>query len=330
MSAETHDLPKLVIYTYDSMVARGGLGEVIFPMFEKECHCRVKALPAGDTGQIISRMQLDVKRGKNPAQIVFGIDQQSFGRIRNQVEAWGGWIPHGYGKINPDAKIEEGFLPYDYGYYALMQDRDAKTTAPGSLEELLKPEYKRSVILEDPRTSAPGLAFMLYTQELLKDGSPAFWQSARSQWLTLAPGWDAAYGLFLKKEAPFVWSYTTSQAYHEENGDAAGRYRAVYFREGQPIQIEGAALIKGSMTKGSTSDEAMLARAKSFLEFLISPEVQVLIPKKNWMYPARQGIKLPPSFKKLPKPKHLVRLPIDEDIIRKALASWNHSLENTN
>src|SRR5206468_2130798 len=115
------------------------------------------------------------------------------------------------------------------------------------LTELSAPAWKRKLILEDPRTSTPGLDFVLYARAALGERAREFWRGLRGQWLTLAPGWDAAYGLFLKEEAPLVWSYTTSQAYHEEHGDAAGenrRYSAILFEEGQPIQVEGAALVK--------------------------------------------------------------------------------------
>ena len=53
----------------------------------------------------------------------------------------------------------------------------ARLIVPKSLRDLLKPEWKRNLILEDPRTSAPGLAFVLYAGT--RGGGEGFWKSLR-------------------------------------------------------------------------------------------------------------------------------------------------------
>src|SRR5262249_49694035 len=146
---------------------------------------------------------------------------------------------------------------------------------------------------------------------------------------TLAPGWEGAYQLFLRKEAPFVWSYVTSQAYHEENppvpridGDSSlkgmRRYEAVLFKEGQPVQIEGAVIVKGAMKK-----ESDLKLARKFLDFLISPEAQQWVTRKVWMMPVRKDVPLPESFKRLPKPFKIVPVQAKGKEIEDSLAQWN-------
>jgi thiamine transport system substrate-binding protein len=319
--------PELVIYTYDSFVAPGGLGPEIFPLFEKICGCRVRALASGDGGQLLSRLQLDAERGKPGAQVVLGIDQELWERAKPWLGSWkegtASWTPRGYGDLIPEVKIEAGFLPFDYGVLAFMADRQALKEAglapPTRLSELLKPEWRRQILLQDPRTSTPGLMFLLYSNELLPD----FWPRFRGQWLALAPGWSQAYGLFLKKEAPLVWSYTSSQAYHEEKGDdpANRRYEAVLFEEGQPLQVEGAALV-ASATQSADS----LKLARSFLEFLLTPEVQEKVPRKNWMFPVLKPelkkVKLPPSFENLPRPRKIVRLRKSAEALKETLTRW--------
>jgi thiamine transport system substrate-binding protein len=148
----------------------------------------------------------------------------------------------------------------------------ALSEKPHSLNDLVKAKWKKKFILEDPRMSTPGLEFVLFTAEVLGERFEAFWQMMSSQWLAMPEGWDAAYGLFLKGEAPLVWSYTTSQAYHEENG--SHRYKAILFDEGQPVQIESAMLIKNSF---ASSEQKKLAM--DFLEYLLSETVQSKIVK---------------------------------------------------
>lgn len=336
------DKPTLVIATYDSFVAKHGLGPEIFPLFEKRCGCNVQALASGDGAQLLSKLQLDAERGKPSAQVVLGLDQSTWERAKPYLEEWGKWEPRGYSKVLKDARVAPGFLPFDYGVFALMSDREqlaaAHLEAPRKLSDLLKPSFRRNVILEDPRTSTPGLAFLLYADAV---GGEGFWPKFRSQWLTLAPGWDGAYGLFLKKEAPLVWSYTTSQAYHEEHGDHADdsrRYRALVFEEGNPVQIEGAALVKGAfeaklasgavnMNIGVQELERVLKLhklAQDFIEFLLTPEVQSRIPLGNWMLPVMPGTKLPASFKRIPQPLKIVHTPTDAQTIERELTGWKH------
>lgn len=316
----------LVVATYDSIVAKQGLGPAIFPLFEKKCGCKVQAVASGDGAQLLNKLQLDAERGaKSRAHVVLGLDQATWERARPYLEEWIGWEPRGYSRVPKQFRIAPGFLPFDYGVLAFIADGEQlmslKLEAPKKLSDLLKPEWRRQLILEDPRTSTPGLAFLLYANAV---GGQDFWSRFRTQWLTLAPGWDAAYGLFLKKEAPLVWSYTTSQPYHEGHGDASGRYRALVFEEGNPLQIEGAALVKGAFEGQDSEKQRKLAR--EFLEFLLTPEVQTRISEKNWMLPVMPGTEVPESFKKLPRPLKLVRTPVAADEISHALKQWKRAI----
>lgn len=321
--------PDLIVYTYDSFMAEGGLGREIFPLFEKKCGCRVRALASGEVGQMMTRLQLDAERGKPMAHVVIGVDQHLWDRAKQWLEPWGKWSPNGYDRLVSGVRVGktgEGFLPLDYGIFALIADMKALKKSgrplPTKLSSLLDPQWKRNIILEDPRTSTPGLAFLLYTREILGERAWAFWKGFKSQWLTLTPGWSQAYGIFMKNEAPLVWSYTTSQAYHQEHGDTEGRYRAVLFDEGQPLQIEGAALVKGTLDAPGVRD-----RAKAFLEFLLSPQVQKLIPRRNWMLPVVRGTELPPSFVKLPKPKRILGIPSTASLVSDSLVKWSRTIE---
>jgi thiamine transport system substrate-binding protein len=319
--------PELTVYVYDSWAAPGGLGEAVFPLFEKQCGCVLLALPSGDGSAALSRLALDQERGHAGAELVVGLDGPTSQRAASYVEPLSpALIQLSRKKLVDQAQsaLGAGFIAYDYGYFAFIADQDQlkkqKLVAPTRFADLLRPEWRRNLILEDPRTSTPGLSFVLYGEALSAD-----WSKLKSQWLTLAPGWDGAYGLFLKGEAPLVWSYTTSQAYHEEHGDRAHRYTALIFNEGQPVQVEGAALVKGAFE--GEGGKAKRKLAESFLSFLVSPQAQALIPTRNWMYPARKGIELPASFAHLPKPGKAVNLPNDPALVKRALDHWAESIQ---
>jgi thiamine transport system substrate-binding protein len=310
---------ELTIYTYDSIVAKGGLGPEIFPIFEKETGCKIKTLASGDAVQALSRLEMDEKRGKPLGQVLFGIDQTLWQRAKPYLErdvalAAPRFAHEGHG----EEAVKEGFVPYDYGVLAFMADSEkVPAGALHSISQLKDPEWKKKFILEDPRTSTPGLQFVFLTSEIFKDGMSGFWSSLKGQWLAMSEGWSSAYGLFLKGEAPLVWSYTTSQAYHEEHGEK--RYKAVLFDEGQPLQIETAMLIKNS-----TDSEEQKKLALRFLEFLVSAAVQSKIAQTNWMFPIALGTHLPKSFHSVPIPKNVFLNPSEDS--DKILKDWNRAV----
>jgi thiamine transport system substrate-binding protein len=156
-----------------------------------------------------------------------------------------------------------------------------KIPEPKGLRDLLKPEYRRKLVLSDPRTSTAGTGFLLLTRVVLGAEAATYWKSLRSQWLTLTPGWSEAYHLFTKGEAPIVWSYVTSQAYHRANGDSKDRYVSVIPAEGTITQEEGLVRLEAHVREEKTRN--CLGK---FEEFLKSASVQREIPKTNWMFPS--------------------------------------------
>jgi len=317
--------PDLTIYAHDSFVGKGGMAEVIQPLFEKKYGCKIRFVSVGDAAQLVSRLQLDTERAKTEAQVVVGLDAFAFERAKPHLETWGSWTPARFDKVPADLKLGSDFLPYDYSLLSFMADlssiKGKKLASPVRLTDLLSPEWKKSLILEDPRTSTPGLMFLVYTQALLGEKVWKFWASLKWNWLTLAKGWSGAYQLFLKGEAPLVWSYVTSQAYHRAHGDLSNHYAAAVFEEGQPLQVEGAALIKGSVKDPNTR-----GLAQYFLEFLISAEVQAALPKKNWMFPSVEGTQLPAEFQSLPVVTHRLRLNLDAKSVEELLKRWTQEV----
>ena len=326
-------LPELIVYTHDSFLAPDGIGREVFALFEKQYSCRIKAVAVGDGGQLVTRLQSDAQRGKPLANLVVGVDQQLWGRIKPWAESWGGWTPENWSKIPTQFKTENGFLPFDYSPLSFIADskqlRKMNLKLPESLSGYLRPEWKRNLLLQDPRTSTPGLSFLIFTREVLEEKNwVPFWKGFSKQWLTLTPGWEGAYQLFLSQEAPLVWSYLTSQAYHAEKASPErpqGRYQAVLFKEGQPVQIEGVVLIKGLSQDQGTAEKRKLSQA--FLGFMISREVQQKIPLKAWMLPVRKDVPLPESFKQLPQPKKLFSFPVSDEMIQNALSQWSLAIQ---
>lgn len=312
--------PDLVVYTYDSLTAKNALGSQVQKAFEKKCQCRVKLQSVGDAGALATRLEIEGSQSR--ADIVWGLDQDLWKRV--QQYAWKGapeWTPSGWDEL--EVSVGEGFYPFDYGVFTFMVDHEELKARglkpPTHLKDLQKSQWRRNFIVQDPRTSTPGLAFVRWVQKVEGRHFNDRMKRLSQQWLTLPAGWDTSYGLFLKQEAPLVWSYTTSQAYHRMHGDQK-RYEAILFPEGHLVQVEGAMIHLNS--KGEH-----LKRAKEFISFLISPEVQAWIPETQWMYPARKSVPLPQAFADLPKPKLIATQPLERSELQALLEGWRKAVQ---
>lgn len=260
---------RLTVYTYDSFISAWGPGPQIEAGFEAQCGCDLQFVPAGDGAALLTRLLLE---GENSAaDVVLGLDTNLIARARKT----GLFAPHGIEAAFdlPISWEDAAFLPYDWGYFAFVYDRGRIPHPPSSFEELATGNWR--IVIQDPRSSTPGLGLMWWVEAAYGDSAPQIWADLAPKILTVTPGWSEAYGLFLDGEADFVLSYTTSPAYHSlAEGDESKA--AALFEEGHYMQIEVMAMMKRSA-------EPDLAQA--FLQFMISPEAQAALPMTNWMYP---------------------------------------------
>ncbi|MGI3108014.1 thiamine ABC transporter substrate binding subunit [Dickeya fangzhongdai] len=288
LSAPVFAKPTLTVYTYDSFASEWGPGPGVKTAFEKECNCELKFVALEDGVALLNRLRME---GKNtPADVVLGLDN-------NLVQAatqTGLFAPHGVNTSEltvPGGWHNDTFLPFDYGYFAFVYNKDKLKNPPKSLRELVESDQPWKVIYEDPRTSTPGLGLLLWMQKVYGDKAPQAWQKLAAKTVTVTKGWSEAYGLFLKGEADLVLSYTTSPAYHliAEKKDS---YAAANFSEGHYLQVEVAAQLAGS------KNPQLAAR---FLQFMVSPTFQQIIPTTNWMYPVVKT-ELPAGYNTLSLP----------------------------
>jgi thiamine transport system substrate-binding protein len=281
----------LTIYTYESFTAEWGPGPRVKEAFEKTCACTLNFVSVADGVALLSRLKLEGEG--TDADIALGLDTN----IAAEAKATGLFDTHGL-ETNavdvPGGYNDDTFIPYDYGHFAVLFDTDAIDSPPKSLKELVEGDPSQKIAIQDPRTSTPGLGLLLWVKSVYGDDAPKAWERLRGRVLTVTPGWSEAYGLFTKGEAPMVLSYTTSPAYHMV-AEGIGRYQAAPFSEGHYIQIELAGMLKTSENKDL---------ATQFLQFMITPAFQNIIPTTNWMMPAApMSEPLPDAFDHLVKPE---------------------------
>jgi thiamine transport system substrate-binding protein len=291
----------LVIWTYDSFTSDWGPGPDVSRIFEEKTGIKITWVSHGDAGSVVSRLLMEGEKAK--ADIILGLDQNLADRV-TESKLLEPYKPASAENILPELILDSDFrlIPMDYSFFAIVYDSDVVTNPPASLNDLTNPRFAKSLILIDPRTSSPGLGFFGWVKEVYKNDWQNYWRRLQPSILTITEGWSSAYGLFTRGEAPMVLSYTTSPGYHLEYEETE-RYKAAIFSDGHSMQIEAAALLKNADNKKN---------AKIFLDFMISPDFQNIIPLTNWMFPVID-IPLPDSFRIAPKSnKPIMNSPVTE------------------
>jgi len=310
-TAAVADTPVLTVYTYDSFVSDWGPGPAVEKAFEETCGCDLQLVGAGDGAALLGRLKLEGARSE--ADIVLGLDTN----LTAAALETGLFTEH---EVEADYDLpidwaDSTFVPYDWGYFAFVQNADLD--GPADFKALADSDLK--IVIQDPRSSTPGLGLLMWVKAAYGDEAPAIWAGLADNIVTVTKGWSEAYGLFLEGEADMVLSYTTSPAYHLIAEEDASKSAAA-FAEGHYMQIEVAGKI-------ASSDQQELA--DKFLSFMVSDAFQSIIPTTNWMYPAVvPAAGLPEGFETLIQPEKSLILPAAEaqPVRDVALAEWLEAL----
>jgi thiamine transport system substrate-binding protein len=289
---------QLIVMTHDSF----NISENVLKAFEQESGASVQILKSGDAGAALNKAILS--KGSPLADVFFGVDNTFLTRALEAgiFEPYPAPalkdIPNRF-RLDPTNQL----LPIDYGYVTINYDKAALAQSslqpPARLEELTKPEWKDKLVVENPATSSPGLAFMLATVGHFGTSGAYtwldYWQDLKKNGVLVSDGWEDAYytqfsGSSGKGPRPLVVSYGTSPA------------AEVYFSEGklaEPptgnlpagsfLQTEFAGILKGTQRR---------ALAERFIDFMLSKPFQEDIPLQMFVYPVLPGAALPDVFTK--------------------------------
>ena len=299
---------KLTIYTYDSFVSEWGPGPIIEKIFEEKHNADVEFVAVDSAATLLNKVILEGDTSK--ADIVLGLDMNLF----DLAEQSGLFTSHNIKDINnlinlPLKWETNKFVPYNYGYFSFVYNEANLATPPKSMDELINSTNAR-IVIQDPRTSTPGLGLLTWMKALYGDKAGDEWKKLNKKIISVTKGWtDAYYNFFMAGEADMVLSYTTSPAAHimfEERYDIL----ATTFEEGNYITIEFAGILNNSQNKDL---------ANKFLNFMLSEEFQSVIPSTNIMYPVTNIKDLPEAFDKLDVPNFIQ---MDPKEINKNKEKW--------
>ena len=286
---------ELLIYTYDSFNSKWGPGPIVFKRFEEICDCNLKVISPGDSGKVLNRVILEKANPK--ADILLGLNDSDLEKSF-VYELWEPYRSKILERVPVDLILDtkNRVTPFDYGFIAFVYDSKKINDPPQTLNDLLNNNYKKKIVIQNPKTSSPGLSMLHWTIAVFGESDfLKYWKRLKPNLLAVTDGWSSAYGMFTRGETPIVLSYVTSPAYHLEH-EKTERYQVAEFHEGHFRQIEFGGILKGTKN---------IELAQNFIDFMLSEKFQNIIPLTNWMFPVIQYRPLPDSFRIVPKVKKI-------------------------
>jgi len=286
----------LVVASHDSFV----VSEPVVKQFEADNHVKLQFLTLGDAGAAINKVILS--KDAPLADLFFGVDNTFLSRAL-KADIFEPYTATLLSTISPDLVLDPAhrLTPIDFGFVNL--NADARWFAgkglplPQSLDDLIKPAYKGLLVVQNPATSSPGLAFLLTTiGHYGEDKYLDYWQALKANDVLVTDGWTEAYfdrftvGSGGKGDRPLVVSYSTSppaDVVYATDGRTEPASVNLALPASAFRQIEFAGVLKGA-------HEPELARR--LIDYMLGVTFQEDIPLQMFVYPVNPEANLPALF----------------------------------
>ncbi|MFE5260052.1 thiamine ABC transporter substrate-binding protein [Streptomyces coelicoflavus] len=294
------DSKTVTLVSHDSWAA----SKDVVAAFEKESGYKVKVLEDGDAGQAVNKAILT--KDNPQGDVFFGVDNTLLSRALDN----GLFQPYeakGSDQVLPAYRADRDkhrVTPIDTGDICVNYDKayfeKHDLAPPKSLDDLAEPAYKDLLVTENAGSSSPGLGFLLGTAAQYGDeGWEGYWKKLKANGVKVVDSWEQAYneefsgssgGKKAGGDRPLVVSYASSPPaeviYADPQPDTAptGVADGTCFR-----QVEYAGLLSNAENPEG---------GKALLDFLLSKRFQEDMPLNMFVYPVREGARIPEAFTK--------------------------------
>jgi thiamine transport system substrate-binding protein len=300
------------------------MSESVLEEFETANNVDVQILKAGDTGTALNKAIL--AKADPLADVFYGVDNTFLSRALEEgiFESYDSplltVIPDRF-KLDPQNRA----LPVDYGDVCLNYDIEYMQAnglaPPAALDDLLDPEYQGLLVVENPATSSPGLAFLFTTIAVYgEDGFIDYWRGLLDNGVLIVNDWETAYysefsGGTSEGARPIVVSYASSPPFeviYAEEPIEAPTTAAVVADDTCFRQIEFVGILTGTERR---------RLAEAWVDFMLSPTFQEDIPLQMFVFPVNPEAKLDETFVRYLKvPEKPVT--ISPDLIAEKREAW--------
>jgi thiamine transport system substrate-binding protein len=283
----------LTVMTHDSFA----VSQDVIQAFQTEQGVTVKFIEAGDTGTAVNKAALS--KNAPLADVFYGVDNTFLSRALNE-DIFEPYASPNLADIPQQFILDPQYraLPVDYGdvclNYEVKYFEANDLTPPKNLEDLLKPEYRGLLVVENPATSSPGLAFLLATIGTYgPDGYLDYWRGLVDNQVKVVNDWESAYYTEFSRwggQYPLVVSYGSSPPFEvifaEEPMDEPPT--AAIIGDGSCYrQIEFVGILRGTKNRDL---------AEKFIDFMLSPSFQEDIPLQMYVFPVNPNARLDERF----------------------------------
>lgn len=291
----------LTVMTHDSF----SLSKSLLEEFEAANAVSVSFLKSGDAGAALNKAILS--RDSPLADVFFGVDNTFLTRAL-EADIFDAYNSPALKEIPVEFRLDPSnrALPVDFGDVCVNYDKAffAKQglDVPQSLEDFVRPQYKNMLVVENPASSSPGLAFLLLTIEHFGDPEYLeYWRQLKANDVAIVDGWETAYYTNFSAASghgpqPLVVSYASSPAAEvifAESPLTASPTASIVGPDTCFRQIEFVGILKGTR-------QADLAHR--FVDFMLELDVQADVPLQMFVYPVRSGVPLPDAFTRYSQP----------------------------
>lgn len=273
----------VTLVTHDSFA----VSDTTLQAFTDATGVTVEILTAGDAGILTN--QAILTKDNPTADVLYGIDNTFLGRaLANDLFV--AYESPMLGTVPDDLQSAGSVTPINFGDVCLNYDKGASIPAPDSLDDLLEPTYANALVVENPATSSPGLAFLLSTiAEYGEEGWLDYWSGLVDNGVKVAPDWETAYYSDFTVggggDRPLVVSYASSPP--------AG----VIFSEEPLTEAPSATVTAGCFRQVEYAGMLVESdEAKQLIDFMLGLTFQEDIPLNMFVFPANQDAALPPEF----------------------------------
>ncbi|MFG3164758.1 thiamine ABC transporter substrate binding subunit [Streptomyces sp. NPDC048232] len=294
------DSKTVTLVSHDSWAA----SKDVIAAFEKSSGYKVRVLEDGDAGQAVNKAVLT--KDNPQGDVFFGVDNTLLSRALDN----GLFQPYeakGSDLVLPEYRADQGrhrVTPVDTGDVCVNYDKayfsKHKLTPPDSFDDLVKPEYKDLLVTENAGSSSPGLGFLLGTAAKYgDDGWEGYWKKLEANGVKVVDSWEQAYneefsgsagGRKAKGDRPLVVSYASSPPAEVIYADPQPSTAPTGVADGTCFrQVEYAGLLSNAKNPEG---------GKALLDFLIGEQFQDDMPLNMFVYPVREGARIPEAFVK--------------------------------
>ena len=273
----------------------------VLAAFEQQTGIKVQVSKGDDAVSVVN--QAILTKGNPTADVLYGVDNGLLGRAF-QADLFEPYQSPDLSSVDPSLVLDpqHRVTPIDESDVCINYDKRAfggagQPAAPASLDDLTKPDYKNQLVVENPATSTPGLAFLFATVKRYgANGYLDYWSKLKANGVTVADSWTTAYeqdftaGGGASGNKGIVVSYATSPPADVVYATPAKSDTDVgVMNDGCWKQVEFAGILTGTKHE---------AAARKLIDFLISAPFQADMPLNMFVYPARTGTPLPDVFTK--------------------------------